>query len=661
MTEPYADFAADLDRMHVEQQAKQNYESLESYQQALISRYRRLHHYYAPANGDQWPEDAMQRPNRIHITANVCKPFCDIDSRMQALVPRISCSPQGIDPEARKAAEAAEKTITRFLELADFDVFLATLAKVKTIYGKGVLKPYWNTEEKRPDVSVIESPENLRIGWGASDFSVIDWALYEYAISPVEARRRWPDIEVTKDRTGFTIQRLNAGGDHGDPLDTRNTSSNGPRSRLLPPVQYQPSDYEGDQLRVWDYWYTDDTGTVTNAILLEGAIVEGPNPHPELIDIPYIPIENDHEPGNPEGIATHEGIIDIQYELNRALSHIAQVVADETDPAWQLNGPEADSVPIGLVPKAGEIVAPGGGNVVNPISKGINMFPAQALVEMLWEDMHRITGISEIAFGQTPGAQTAGRALSVQVESVANRLDFKRRLLYQGLRRLILFWVRMLEHENPKIKVEVEVEGETDAETGEETEPTTETQTVGIGDAVRGFYRWKIIAPEITPRDVYEQTTNLINQVQSKVVSLATARDLLGYDSPQDEEELIVAERSNAHLFPGDVQTFVATMAAMQEMEARAQAQQQAQAAAQAQGGGVQGATNEVGQGAMTADQQAGQPTRTEADQGTAAPATVQGGPPPGGGPQASQTTLVRSQPNGGAVAMNQIAYQRKL
>jgi hypothetical protein len=449
MTEPYAEFAADLDRMHVEQQAKQNYDELESYQQALVGRYRKLHHYYAPANGDQWPEDQALRPNRIHITANVCKAFCDIDARMQALMPRISCSPTGTSADARKAAESAEKTIIRFLELSDFDVLLAYLAKTKVVYGKGVLKVFWNTDEDRPDVTVIESLENLRLGWGASDFSVLDWALYEYALSPVEAKRRWPDIEVSRERTGWLVRRITQS-DHSDPLGVVATPSGGTSAKLLPPVQYQPSDYEENQVRVWDYWYLDDAGDVTNAVLCEGTIVDGPHVHKELIDIPYIVIENDHEPGNPEGISTHEGILDAQYELNRAMSHIAQVVADETDPAWQLNGPEADSLPIGLVPKAGEIVAPGGGNSINPISKGLNMFPAQALVQMLWEDMYRITGINEIAFGQTPGAQTAGRALSVQVESVANRLDFKRRLFYKGLRRLILFWVRMLEHENPK-------------------------------------------------------------------------------------------------------------------------------------------------------------------------------------------------------------------
>jgi hypothetical protein len=652
--QPYADFAADLSKLQIAEQAQRHYKETESYQQGLVSRYRRLHHYYAPWNADQWPEDLALRPDKIHITSNVCKPFCDVDARLQALVPRLSCKANGTDIESRKKADAAEKTISRFLEISDWDVWLAALARVKVVYGKAVLKPYWNTEEDRPDVIVVEALENLRIGWGASDFSVVDWALYEYAISPVEARRRWPDVEIEHERTGWVIRRMSPS-DHTDPLNQMQPIA--PSTVQRPPF-YQPSDYEGDQMRVWDYWFIDETGVVTNAMLLEGTVVDGPHAHKELIDIPYIVIENDHEPGMPEGIATHEHILDLQYELNRALSHWAQIVADETDPAWQLNGPEADSIPPGVIPKAGQVVAPGGGNSINPISKGINLFPVQQLVDEIWQNMHRTTGISEVAFGITPGAQTAGRALAVQIESVANRLDFKRRLLYKGLRRLIMFWIKMLEEENPKIKLQVDVPGETDPTTGEQAEGTTEEVTLGIGDVVRGFYRWSVVPPEITPRDVYEQTTNLINQVQAKVISLNTARDLLGYDSPEDEEELVIAERSNAHLFPGEVQTYVATMAALQEMQQRQQMQEQATA-------GVAGAQNAVGQGAATAEAQNGQPTGVEADTGLPQPQTVEGGPPPGAGPGAnspiSQTTLVRSQPNGQAVAMNQLAYNRKI
>jgi len=638
---------SDLVRIaEVEAQARDHYTETDSYQANLASRYRRLHHYYAPFMGDQWPEDAATRPGKIHITADVCKAAVDVDARLQAILPRISSTPSAIDPGARKAAESAEKVILRFLELSEWDIWLSDLAKTKCVYGKGVLKPFWNIEEGRPDLIVIETPENLRLGWGTSDFRSLDWALYEYAISPLEAMRRFPDIEVSSER-GDNVFVVRRGGDHADPLDQM-LPTGGRTSMLDRPTQYTPSEYERKQVRVWDYWFRDVSDDVWNATLVEGVIAGDIKKHPEMASLPFIVIENDHEPGSPEGMATHELLIDIQIELNRALSHWAQLVADEIDPAFQLAGENADSVPDGMVPRGGEIIATGMGNEIKPIPKGVNLFPVQQFVSELWQEYHRISGLAEILFGQSPGAQTTGRALAVQVEAAANRLDFKRRRLYQGLRHLILFWIGMLEKVNPKVTVAT---------------PEGGTAEIGLGDIVKGVYRWKIIAPEITPKDVIENTGNVINKVNAKIISLKSGRDELGIDSPEDEEDLIVEERSNAHLFPGDVQTFVAVMAALQAMQAQAAALQQP-------AGAVPTANDQTGQNAATAAAQQAQPTLGQDQNQGGQPMTQAGMAPPGGGPMAqpgapptgaTATTLVRSQPTGQAVALNQIAYKRPL
>ena len=383
------------------------------------------------------------------------------------------------------------------------------------------------------------------------------------------------------------------------------------------------------------------------------SVVDGPYAHPELPDIPYIVIENEHEPGSPEGVATHEPMLDLQIEFNRALSHWSQSIADNIDPAWQLTGENADSVPPGIVPKGGQIVPAGAGNRIEAISKPLNSYPVEQLTNEFWDEIHRISGLPQVLFGTMPGAQTAGRALAVQVEAASNRLDPKRRLLYSGLRQLVLFWVYMLEKQNPKVRVVREVEQQQDPNSPPSVLPPTATEevSVGLGDLVKGFRRWSFVAPEITPKDAIESTTNTINQVQAKVISLQTAREQLGYDSPQDEGELIEAERQNVNLFPGDVQTRVAVVAALQSIQQQQAAMQQAQ--------------DMAGQNASTAAQQQATPALSQsANEGPPQPMTQAGGPPPGGPavPQATQQTLIRANNRtGGAEALNQLAMSRPI
>lgn len=638
-----------LEEAEVVEEAKRLYAETEAYQQRIKSRYFRLHHWYAPLYGDQWPEDASIRPGKIHITANIIKPAVDIDARLQGILPRIALVPDGIDDDSRKRAAASEKIHLRLLEESEWDVWFNTLTKTKSLYGKGVLKPFWNTTDGRPDVHVLENPSNLRLGWGSSDFTVLDWAIYEYAISPLEAMRRYPGIQVhpTRGESPLLVTRAS---DHSDPLGMRPLDPSGTMSiqTLHRPVPYLPSDYERKQVRVWDFWYRDANQVVRNAIIIEGVIAQPIARHPELMDIPYIVIENDHEPGTPEGMSSADMLIDLQIEYNRALSHWAQLIADEIDPAWQLTGENADSIPDGLVPQGGEIVAAGAGNKIEPIVKPVNQMPLQALMAEFWQTYHRISGLSDIQFGQANGTQTTGRALAVQIEAALNRLDPKRKLLYKGLKRLLLYWTYMLENRNPVFEYQ-----------GLDGQP----QTAHVKDIVHDLTRWKVIAPEITPKDAIENTTNEINKVNAKLISLHSAMDNLGTDSPEDEISLIEEERSNAHVYPGEVQSFVATVTSL------AQLQQQLQAMGMTPqeflGNAVPGTPDKrvttAGQGMMQNQLAQAQPQQPEANNepGAGQPATAPGGmaPPPGvpGNPNLEQRVRLRSTPSGGVQDLSQV------
>ena len=596
---------------------------------------------YDPPEGDQWPDDLDERPDKVHLTFNIVKPTVDIASRIQSIPPRLSLEPSNPqDEDSRNLAEVVEKMFYRWLLASDWDLWLNDACRTKGIGGRTFLKPLWNAEESRPDVSVIEQPHRLRIGWVNNNYKKMEWAIFEYSISPLEAKLRWPNVTISKDskRGPYTVEVS----DHTDPLDT--IPNNG-FVGLAPGGGVAPDDPTRDedegQVTVWDYWYKrigeDGKAEICNAILLEGVLVEGPKVHNEYVDIPFILVENDHRPGSPMGIPDVKAIRDIQDALNRNISSLTQLAVDNSDPAWQKVGDNATDVEPGDVPKANEVVAPGPGNRLERIDTGVNTFPIDQLIGRIWDAFHKITGLTEALFGGIPGSQTSGRALAVQIEGAANRLSPRRDRLYAGLRQLFRFWRAMLIANDATITIPAR----TDPETGEEV-PAEEIKLKPILEQVGP---WRIIAPEITPRDVTEHIMNNINLVNAKMRSLKAAMDDTGVESPEDMLRDIVEERNDVDLFPADVQTKVAVMNLMMQL-GMAQEQMSAQAEAQS-------AANQQTQEGMEAN-----PALSEEAGGEMAglPAAQAGAA--GGTPLSQQTLLRGDQETGQVQNLQQIAIR---
>jgi hypothetical protein len=621
----------------VQEQARARWKSSEPYQSNVISKYRDLHHYFNPVNGDHWPEDAALRPGKIHITTNLCKAGVDVASRLLSLPPRITLPVTNLGGDDLKRAEATEALMMEWLDFSGFDEWLYTYAQVGAIYGKAVLKPFWDEKNKRGDVYVIENPANLRLGWGSTDYRAVDWAMYEYSLSYQEVQFKWPNVNIEPSAGRMDPPHIRVGGgDHSDPLDQKDDS-------FWRPFFREHSEYERTQIKVWDYWYKLRDGTVMNAQLLNGQIVEGPTKHAHLADIPYIVTEFDHEPGSPEGLGLIEPIKDLQDEFNRLLSHGLQHVADDVDPAWYLAGPSADMAPAGIVPKAGEVVGVGDAQP-GAWPKAVNTFPIAEMMQELWNEFHRLTGLPEILFGQTPGADTSGRAIAIQVEAAANRLEPRRRRMYQGLKEMLIFWTIMAERKNPKVPVR-NAEGE--------------QSDFGVGDLVRGFRRWKLIPPEITPRDNIELGQHAANMVNSKLWSRRTAMNQIGVEAPEYELQTVRDEGSDLKLSPAEVQAQLAVHTMQAQLEAAQLQNEQLRASVsqlgQSPGPSPQGILQQANASEATLQQaqQQAAPTGFE-DQNN--PATAPGGAPPPGAPAPSggpaQLTALSRQ----GEALNQIA-----
>lgn len=595
-------------------------------------RYEQYHRWYAPAGGDQWPEDLLERPGKIHITENIIRRFIDTEARLLSIKPRMTIRAQP-DEEQNRRAEATEKLFEKWLQQSGFNSWYFTFEQTKALYGLGVLKVFWNDKTKQPDVIVVEQPQNLMLGWGDSEFLSLDWSIYHYKISKLQARMKYPNCpEEFLDSSGFdTLSSVDGANSHSDPLS---------QMSMLTGTRIE-TDYERSQVSIWDYWYLDDKANVWNAILLNGNIVEGPTKHLELPSIPYVVAEHDHEPGSPDGRGTAELLIDIQDGLNRAMSHYAQYIWDNSDPAYQLAGPEAPmTIPDGLVPRPGEIIAPGPNARVELINMGVNNFPFDALIAAYWNQAHRITGLSEVLFGIPSSAQSSGRAIAIQLESSINALEPKRQRSYTAIETVLMMWHHIAKRKNPVLaKARTE-------EVDDPSIPPIEIPEIRAKDVIEGMTDWVIIAPEITPRDVVEHTQNTINKINAKLMSNETGMNEIGIENPLEELDRIRAERTDAQLYPGDAQGTLAVAATAQQLGI-----QQGAIGAAAEG--------MAAQDAALADRQEAQPGLME-DQNQVP--TAQGMPPgEGGQPLGGQfKPIVRQGANMQSMPMSEIALPRR-
>jgi hypothetical protein len=230
--------------------------------------------------------------------------------------------------------------------------------------------------------------------------------------------------------------------------------------------------------------------------------------------------------------------------------------------------------------------------------------------------------------------------------------------LYNGIRELLVFWTIIAERVNPQIRVGEELD--------DLGEPTGKDQMAGVGDMVRGFKNWKIIAPEITPRDNADVARLEIEKQGALLSSKRASMDQIGVESPEAEIKIIEQEQSNLKINPAAVQQQVSVLTIAAQLEQlRMQNQQlaaQIQGLGQEQGapGSVLGPNQEdnVAAQAQAAGQQQGLNPRQAEDQNQAATgpggAPPSGAAPPGGaeGPATLQTLSRQGGDN-----LNQIAF----
>jgi hypothetical protein len=537
---------------------------VEPEQEQVRALFRRFDRLYNPKDftlggADHWADEA--KPGRTHISVNLHRAYVDLPAQLQATAPVENIIPQEQTKDARDAAAAAERLYFRWLDEDDREVKDEIACQIKALYGWTFGKVYWDSVRKMPTLQIIQSPENLYVGYGASDYTRIDWVIYCYALTPEAIEEDFGlgvDALPSADRNAFIPYVLPAS--HDDPLGTA-----GNISRLSAPGRRTA--YDDLMVEVYDFWYRKPTGKgkkpeIWNAIYVGNRLVENAQ-HKEYDDIPYIPLRNGNVPGSPYAPGELYDIEQLLREKDERLSEQAAMIHSIVGgQRYQLVGPDApDEVPANALPGPNGMAAPGAGNRIEPITPFIPEYAIEDYQKRIDRELEVVSGLNELILGTVPtNSLNSSKAISALTANYEARIARKRKLLYRFRREV---W--------------------------EMAAKVWERKDKSVARIIDGHYRLEIKAPELTPRDDLETAQRAINLVQNRIWSAVRAADATGVEDPEAEMDLIREEQTDASLNPAAVLQQTQLMAGLQQLGVGANPQNQEQLAATAR----QGANNQ--------------------------------------------------------------------
>ena len=531
---------------------------VEPEQNRMRALYRRYDHYFHPqtftlGGADHWAEDPSARlSGRSHVSVNVHSSYVSIPASLQAVSPVVNYTPTGPTTEERNQASRRERLFYAWWDSNELDLKLEEACLLKSLYGTTAAKVYWDPVKKIPRLQIVDTPENLYLGYGTSDYSRIDWALYSYGISPQTAIEDY-GINVIPVNDGNKWYPYTSASTHDDPIASIYLNS-----YHRDPIRYQTA-YDQMKIEVMDYWYKHPTQPgkpplVCNAIIVGNTVVKKTE-HPELEGvIPYVILRNSLIPGSPYGKPELYDIEQLLREKDEKITAQAQMIHSVVGgQMWQLVGAEApDEVPANAIPKPNQVATPGAGNRIESINPFIPQFQVEDYYnKRIDRELAVVSGLNDLLLGLAPSTVLgSSRAIAQLMANYEARISPKRKLLYAWIQNVWEVCARMWENKDR-----------------------------AVANIIDGEYTIAVTPPELTPRDTIELAQTAINLVQNRLWSAERAMDRMGVTDPEGEKELIREEQTDATLNPAAVQTMGALiqMFAQMQQQPPAPAQQMAQ------------------------------------------------------------------------------------
>ena len=531
---------------------------VEPEQNRMRALYRRYDHYYHPqtftlGGADHWAEDPSARlSGRSHVSVNLHASYVQIPASLQAVSPVVNYVPTGPTEQERNQASRRERLMYAWWDANDLDLKLEEACLLKALYGNTAAKIFWDPIKKIPRIQIVDTPENLYVGYGSSDYTRVDWALYSYGLSPQAVLEEY-GVDVIPVNDGNKWFPYTSSSTHDDPIASIYLNS-----YHRDPIRYQTA-YDQMKIEVIDYWYKHATSPgkaplVCNAVIVGNTVVKRTE-HPELGGvIPYVMLRNSMIPGSPYGKPELYDIEQLLREKDEKITAQAQMIHSVVGgQMWQLVGSEApDEVPANAIPKPNQVATPGAGNRIESINPFIPQFQVEDYNKRIDRELAVASGLNDLLLGLAPSSVLgSSRAIAQLMANYEARISPKRKLLYSWVQNVWEVCARMWENKDR-----------------------------AVSNVIDGEYHIALTPPELTPRDTIELAQTAVNLVQNRLWSSERAMDRLGVTDPEGEKDLIRDEQTDATLNPAAVQTMGALIQMFSQMQQPAPEAAQQQAAA---------------------------------------------------------------------------------
>lgn len=434
--------------------------------------------------GDHW--DYLKEDGTKNRTYNYCRTtVLNYTSFLASEPPEDDVPPRdNIDEIEIARAEEVEKLLQEVKEDNNYPVVFSEAVQNQSLLGDCfIFGPYveWQNvgERKIPRIKFknIKRIENVRPFWADEDLTEMEGFILHHRISVNKAEKIYK--KSMKER-GITS------------LDSSQ------------PTGYQkPTGYPMCTVQI--YWDKKYMLAMVDDKILDFVIHDWGF-------IPGIFVKNLSHPTRAWGVSDIEDMLDAQVEYNEAAcatrGKINQVAvphifyAGEGEPV-EYNSNQAQMIKLGLEDR------------IFPDPMGASTAPFDTYLNNRKQDVHQLSMISEIFYGGAMTAKATGRALSVLMQGVNNKVKSKQQYWKVAIKQLNANILKLVEIYVPNGKL-----------------------------LIQGYYKTDIFFPSVLIRD----TTEEINKFNMKTQSQYTTMKNLGIPSPKEEQKIMKREWEDMNL-----------------------------------------------------------------------------------------------------------------
>lgn len=399
--------------------------------------------------------------------------------------PQMSSPPAVLDdPFERTLAEGRTKVLDSVHEDNNLGLVFQRAARTGSITGDsfifGAIPVFKVDDEGKKSFDRIrywnvEKPETIRVIWRDDNFNEIQGFIKHYRV-PVEQAKRLFKEEIEKSDIVIQADR-----------DVENIN------------MVEPSNIP--MVTVKEYWDDREYILMLNT---DSKIINYIKHDWGYVPLHYIP--NIHLPGEPKGTSDIEHELDPQQEYNERASDLADIIKEVTRPTyWGKNLDNLSEVRSGQM----VIYQVGEDGDIQAMPKSGQTFAMEQYLDDRKNDIISLSGLNQILYPGSQVLQATGRALSVVMQGVNNKIALRKGWWEQAFKDLNEQILHQAERYIPNAKL-----------------------------LINGFYKTDVFISSVLLRSVSDE----INKFQAKVQSLTTTQHNVGIPNPSEEQKLMKQE-----------------------------------------------------------------------------------------------------------------------